>query len=338
MSLITGFAVALGGLAGLWFAGDFVVHYAVQLGARFKLSQFLLGFIILAIAAGIPELAIAITSALQGASGVSAGDIIGANFSDVTLVVGTTLLLSGGKGTISAKDRRGMLAMIFLSALVMFLVFAAGHVTRTVGIGLIATYIASILWLWKSGTKDDILHEEVAEITEHETHTKDWFLTSTPGIAFKLLASLAVVMVISHFTVDAALDIALLLNFAPERVGAVILGIGSSLPELALSMGALRRGQLALALGPTLGTVLEQTTFIFGILATLSHAPVQLAGLWTDAVFMFISFGLISFGLLSRRFMGRPLGIALLVLFGAYLAFQSPAVQMWSCEILKLFC
>lgn len=306
------------GLAGLWQAGDFVVHYAVQLGDRFKISKFFLGFIILAIAADIPELAIAITSALQGASGVAAGDIIGANFSDITLVIGTTLLITGGTVKITARDRRSMLAMVFLSALVMFLTFAAGSVDRVVGMGLIVTYIAAIVWLWKSGAKHDVMHEEVEEITEQETHSKDWFLTSTPGVVAKLAASLGVVMYASQITVDGALAFAELINFSPEKVGAVILGVGTSLPELALSLGAIRRGHLSLALGPTLGTVLEQTTFIFGILAALSGTPVELGGLWIDALFMFGAFAVIAFGLMRQKPMGRIFGVALLMLFVTY--------------------
>lgn len=276
----------------------------------------------LAIAADIPELGIAISSALNGVSEVSVGDLIGANFTDVALVIGFTLLLSRQKIHIDIRDREKILRMLLITALVLVAVFAIGTLTRIHGLILIGIYAAAITWLWKRREAHDILHQEVDSIQHDVAATKDVVLTSVAGMIIKLCASLGLVMVASSITVHYAMCIATDLCLPLETVGATILGVGTSLPELCLSLNALRRGQHALAIGPTLGTVLGQTTLILGILATLSHKPVQMSGLRGAALFMFAAFGIVCYGLTKDKRMGRGMGAALLALFVAYMVYQ----------------
>src|SRR5271155_2495286 len=92
--LIGYFLMVVVGLIALWKSGDYVVRYAVEVATAFNVSTFFIGFIVLAVAADIPELAVAIISACKGVSEVSAGDIIGANFADVAMVIGIALLLA----------------------------------------------------------------------------------------------------------------------------------------------------------------------------------------------------------------------------------------------------
>ncbi len=320
--LLLDLSLVLVGLGALWWFGDLVVHYIIEMANVYKVSTFFLGFIVLAIAADIPELAIAITSALQGASEVSVGDIIGANFSDVAMVVGTTLLVAGNKITIKRSDATKLLQMIFIATIIMLLVFAQGSIDRFTGLVLMGVYFVTITWMWRKRDRNDILHEEVAALQQDVKEHKDSFLTSRWGLMVKLGISLVMVMIASCLTVHYAVAFATELKIPLETIGATILGIGTSLPELILSLSALRRKEYALALGPTLGTVLQQTTFILGLLAFCSDKPVRLSGLHWAAYFMFAAFAVVSFGLLRKKNMGRGVGAVLLVLFVAYMMYQ----------------
>lgn len=333
--LVAYLGVVVAGLLGLWFSGDAVVNNAILVAHRFNVSTFFLGFVVLAIAADIPELAITISSALAGVSEVAIGDIIGGNFSDVTMVVGSALLVAGNKIRMSAADNKKLLGILFLTSIIMFTLLCLGSITAQHGVILLAVYAAAIVYFWKHKDMRDLIHgeEEVVALAclrcvsancspcgknakKIVCHTPTWLLLT------KLAASLAAVMVASHFTVEAALAVAAGLQLPPETVGATILGVGTTLPELALCFGALRRGDFGLAIGPTLGTVLGQTTLILGLLAVLSDKPVPLAGLHWACTFMFIAFGILAFGLIQRRPMGRGTGMALVSLFVAYLAYQ----------------
>ena len=307
-------SVIILGLGLLWQAGDHVVYYTIEIARRYNVSTFFLGFIVLAIAADIPELAIAFTSAIQGASEVSVGDIIGANFTDVALVVGSTLLLAGNKISVKKSDTRKLLITLFVTALVMLTVFGLGVINRWHGLMLIGIYMVAIVWLWK--TRDD-QDEQIQSV--NEGLSQDSILV----LVLKLLVSFIVVTLSSGATVHYAVVLATKLQVPLEIIGATILGVGTSLPELALSLNALRRGDYGLALGPTLGTVLGQTTFILGTLAVLSDKPVSVAGLDWAFWFMFAAFGVIAYGLVRGEKMGRGTGAVLISLFAAYLSYQA---------------
>lgn len=310
------FLAVTSGLAGLWRGGDWVVTYAIAVAQRFNVSTFFLGFIILALAADIPELAISISSALQGVSEVALGDIIGGNFSDVTMVVGSALLIAGNRVRISARDNKALLTILAITSTIMLVLLGLGSISFYHGLGLIAIYALTTLYFWRHKDMRDLLHDEVAEIPAAIAAQPTWELTA------RLLASLVWVMGVSHLTVQAALALAAAMHLSPETVGATILGIGTTLPELALCFGALRRGDFGLVVGPTMGTVLGQTTLILGVLATLSSKPLCITGLNWACGFMFMAFAILAAGLLQRRPMGRGTGAALVSLFIAYLAYQ----------------
>lgn len=315
--MLVDLSVIIFGLGLLWQAGDYVVYYTIEIARRYNVSTFFLGFIVLAIAADIPELAIAFTSAIQGASEVSVGDIIGANFTDVALVVGSTLLLAGNKISMKKSDTQKLLCTLFLTAVVMAVVFGLGQINRWHGLMLIGIYAIAIVWLWKTRDKEDTMHHAAPVVGS------DVILDSMPLLLLKLLISFVVVTLSSGMTVHFAVALATKLQVPLEIIGATILGVGTSLPELALSLNALRRGDYGLALGPTLGTVLGQTTFILGTLAVLSDKPVMLSGLDWAFWFMFAAFAIIAYGLVRGEKMGRGTGAVLISLFAAYLGYQA---------------
>lgn len=305
------------GLVGLWKAGDKVVCSLVELARRFNISTFFLGFVILALAADIPELGLAIVAALQGASAVSVGDIIGANFTDIALVVGATLLLAGSRMTIQESDRKTLLSLLSLTTVILGSIFWLGSLHRIHGVLLVVLYGVVLWWLWKNREQSDLVHTDVEQAHDPERHPQPtWFMLARLGV------SVAVVMGSSWLVVNYAVALATQMNMALETIGATICGVGTSLPELALSIGAIRRGYYTLAIGPTLGTVLSQSTLILGILAMLSREPVQLAGVGHAAWFMFAALGLIAFGLLRVGRIGRGMGAALISLFITFLMFH----------------
>ena len=122
-----------------------MVYYALSMSHLFNLSPFFVGFVVLAIAADIPELSVAIVSALRGVSEVSAGDIVGANITDVALVLGITIFYAGSMG-IHVQDRKKFLYLLLGVSLLMSLLFIVGTLTKVHGLCLILIYGAFMLW------------------------------------------------------------------------------------------------------------------------------------------------------------------------------------------------
>ncbi len=305
------------GFALLWWAGDMVVKYSLQVAHAFRVTTFFIGFIVLALAAVMPEIAVAIVSAFRGVSEISAGDLIGANFIDVALIIGTTLVLSG-QVLVGQKDSKKLVCMIAISSLVLFAVFAIGTLTKIHGLILISIYIISAAWVWINSKQEELCLDDNLKQNLQE----DYYLNTNFGKIIKLAISFVLVLIASTFTVHGAVGLSCALALPLEKVGATLMALGTSLPEIILCLSALRRKEYGLALAPTLGTVLEQTTLVLGLLALLSDKPVVLSGLRGVSIFMFVSFFVISYGLYRFSQVGRRTGFALISLFFGYLAYQ----------------
>lgn len=320
LETVYGVVVVCAGLVGLWWFGDRVVQYTVEVAQSFGITTFFIGFIILAIAADIPEIAVALMAAFKGVNGISAGNLIGGNFVDVAVVIGATLFFARSSLVISAHDRFKLVRMLMLTALILILLLCIGSIGKLMGLVLVGVYIASIVWIWKKKVShSDVVYQEVVAVQQDVSDHKSVFLTSRTGLIIKLAASFGGVLWASSITVNSALELSALLAWPVEAIGATLLALGTSLPEFAISFSSLRRGQDSLALGPTLGTVLEQSTLILGILALASAQPVRFEGLVGPVIFSLIAFAILCHALVRYERVGRGTGTALGLLLVAYI-------------------
>ena len=304
--------IFMGGLGGLWYGGDLTVYYARRLAQRFAISTLVLGLVILALTADIPELAVTIYAALAGVCEVGVGDIIGGCFCDVAMVVGITLLAAGRRVHVSAADGKRLAMLLLFAAAVMLGLLCLGSIGFYTGLALIALYGCAIFYF----CQQPALQEEVSVLPAIPVSDGEalWLL------CLKCLGALAVIMLASHATVYGLLQFAVSSGIAVQSLSTTLLCIGTTLPELAVCLGAIRQGDFGLAIGPALGTILDKMTLLLGLLATLAGKPVSLQGVWWPCIFMVLACGILAVRLLNPRPMGNRTGVLLLSLFIAYLA------------------
>lgn len=306
-------------LLGLWFAGDLSVKYSIETASKFKLTTLFVGFVLIAISTGLPELSVVIASLFEGASAISAGTILGSNVCDVSLALGIPILIIG-KVLIKPEENRDSLSMLVITALAMAIVFLLGKLTKITGLFLILIYIVSLWGLWRNRTKKEMKEEEQEQ--KKVVGNDDPFLKTKLGILLKLFMSICLVLIASEFAVRFAIKLTKLLPVSLEIIGATILAIGTSLPEITLGLHAVRKREHSLAIGNALGSVLEQGTLLLGILALFSGEPVIIKTLRSLAPFMFAAFALLGFGIVKRKRLTRVEGSMMVSIFVLYLFYH----------------
>ena len=314
------------GLVSLWFAGDFVVRYAVEIAKKANVTKFFIGFIVLALAAGIPELAVAITAAFSDVTQLAVGDIIGANFSDITFVCGLVLIIAGPI-TIKKSDRLKLARMLIATLLVLIVIFYIGTVTKLCGGILVCIYFVA-LYVFRKKDKNDILQENIETITEDIKNDKDIILTSMFGLIVKLIVSISAVLICSWFSVNCIINFAHMCGMSLETAGTTICAIGTSLPEIAMSLTAIRRKEYDLAFGPTLGSTLEHSTLVLGILGLCSKYSINFAELQISFIFMLVAFTIICFSLLKFEKLTKLLGVILITIFVLHILHKIHAINI----------
>ncbi|MDD5087116.1 MAG: calcium/sodium antiporter [Candidatus Nanoarchaeia archaeon] len=257
-------------------SGNWLVKSLTKIAAFLRLSEFVVGFIIMAFATSVPELFVGITSAFAKNSALSLGNVIGANIINLTLVVGITVLLSRGIKIESKKTRTDALYMVFIAALPMVLMVIGRSLSRVDGVILLfvfAIYARRVLKQRKSFKKE----------VEDGIKRKDIVFTT---IFFVL--SLALLFLSAKFVVDSATELSVYLELPPIIVGLFILSIGTTLPELTFGSRAAMKGHPDMALGNSIGSVVVNSTLVLGVVSIIHPITSNILLFSTSAIFMVV--------------------------------------------------
>ncbi len=272
-------------------ASGYAVSSAQSLARRIGVSEMAIGLTIAALGTSLPEIMTNVMSGLntsQGvdASGIAVGNIIGSDMTKITLILGLSGFVSVYMVNRKYLIRDGICAVAALVS--MYLAASDGHVSTTEGMILVALYILYIANLLRQ--------EKILDKGGGKSGKK------LGGALIDLIkASLGFVVVVycAEYVVDQSLIIADQFSLGKSMIG-VILGFGTALPELAVSVRAMLKKASDLSLGNLIGSCIADPTFSFGIGASIGGVTVAKSILAFDYPFWFVS-TLIALILLRER-------------------------------------
>ena len=256
------------GIALVILGADWLTKGASALARRFNMSELLIGLTIVAIGTSLPELVISTGSALKGSPGLALGNIIGSNIFNGMLILGVTALLCPIK--FDAKMLTREIPFNLLASIALILVSgsmlvggASGEMITRYG-GMLLLCFLAIFVRYTFTITNDGGDEEAGEVL------------SIGKVVLFIVAGLAALIFGGNVFVDGATEIARLLGLSEAVIGITIVSAGSSLPELAVSVNAARKGNVGIALGNVLGSNILNIFFILGVSATIT--PIALDG------------------------------------------------------------
>ena len=304
------------GLIILCIGGYAIVSGGVSLAKRLKISSMIIGLTVVAYGTSTPELAAAILAAFNSHTELILGNVIGSNISNVGMVIGISAIFAPlliNKITV----RKWLPIMIGVSLLIIAMSYD-GEVSQIDGVILKAALIGFTIFTIKSVKKQGSPETQNIENTqvEGELFLSRYKIETLPK-AFALVGLGIVLLFIGgHFTVDGAVAIAESLGLSQLVIGVIIVGIGTSLPELITSVIAIARKQTDIGVGNIVGSNIYNILLILGVTATVVGIPVS-ADVFSSYYIM-IAFSLVLF-VGFRRYIPRPIGFGLVGAFAIYL-------------------
>jgi cation:H+ antiporter len=282
-------------------ASDRFVESAVRLARTLGVSIVLIGALIVGLGTSLPELLVSAIASIDGNIDIAMANVTGSNVANVTLVLGTAAIAAPIMSRTLILRREGVL--MFLAVLGLTAVLWDGQVYRWEGglllLGMVVTLV--LLIRWSASDPDGII-----ELEEDEKH-------SVSGELLIGLAALAVTIFAARLLLNGALDLGDRFGLGEAFLG-VMLGVGTSLPELATTLAAVRRHESDLVIGNVLGSNLFNSLAVAGAAAVAGPGP--LIDLARPALLVMVGVIAISGGFAwNDRKVVRREGVVLLVIF-----------------------
>jgi cation:H+ antiporter len=284
--------------------GELFVRGVVGIAHWARVSAGIIGATVAAFATSSPELSVAVSSALAKQPAISLGDALGSNVVNVALILAIPVLISGIKSPPDSVRREFPVAL-FAPMLTAGLALD-GVLSRIDGVVLLCVFL---VWL-TSITLEARKQRSAAEKVLGEQRGWLAFVLCAAGLSFLIAAG--------HYIVMGAKGIAMSFGIDEFIVGATIVAIGTSVPELATAIIANIRKHDEVALGTLLGSNIFNGLFIIAVAAIIY--PIKIA---LNEVMLVLMFGLITVMLIlptRNGYIGRGRGMLLLGLYVAYVA------------------
>jgi cation:H+ antiporter len=308
------------GLVLLVWGADRFVHGAAASARNMGIAPLLIGLTVVAFATSAPEILVSVVASVRGEPTLAIGNAIGSNIVNIGLVLGMTALIKPIKLE-SATLRREMPALLAVSLLTVSL-FLDTHLSRIDGIVMLTGLVIVMIWLARLGSRsaanDPIKRDYEAEIPT-DVSMKMAITWTVVGLVTLLIGA--------EWLVTGAIGIAQNLGVSEVVIGITIVALGTSLPELTVSIVSALKGEYGLAIGNIVGSNIFNLLAVIGIAATIEPAALAPSVLSLH-IFVMVAFTLVLFAMTydydGKAKLSRMEGIALLI---AYVAYESYVVM-----------
>ncbi len=310
----------VGGLVLLIWGADRFVLGAGAAARNLGIAPLLIGLTVVAFATSAPEILVSVIAAARGEPGLAFGNAIGSNIVNIGLVLGMVAALKPIELR-SATLRREMPALLAVTLLTVSL-FLDTYMSRVDGFVMLTGLVIVMIWLTKLGMRsaanDPIIAEFEAEIPTEVSMKLAifWFIV---GVGTLLLGA--------ELLVDGAISVARSLGVSDVVIGVTLVALGTSLPELAVSMVSAIKGEHGLAIGNIVGSNIFNLLAVIGVAAAIDPTGVDQSVLSLH-IFVMVAFTLVLFAMTydydGKSELSRIEGISL---FAAFVAYQAYVVQ-----------
>ena len=294
------------GIALVLWGADKFTDGASGIARKWHVSELVIGLTVVAMGTSLPELMVSLFSSLRGSSDMSVGNIVGSNIFNTLTIIGASALM------MPVVIQKGVLyrdiPLSFVFALLLFVLSYDGNITLLDAIFLLILFCGFLYYTYYIGTHGQKTSDEVRE------DTSIWKLL------FLLLIGIVCLVSGGQLLVNNAADLARLWGVRESVIGLTILAAGTSLPELATSMVAAKKGSAGLAMGNAIGSNVFNVAFVLGTCSAIRPMVVQDISMVDWAVFIFSNVLLWIFAC-SKRSLSKLEGFVLVLSYIAYLTY-----------------
>lgn len=294
------------GVALVLWGADRLTDGATALAQRMNVPQIVIGLTVVAMGTSMPEFFVSMVSAIKGTPDLAVGNVVGSNIFNTMFIVGISAAVA--PMTISRSAVRKDIPFAVVATLMLSVMCMDGNISRTDAGILFALFIVFMVYTLRLARKGAVDVEE----------KKKEDLSVVMSSVF-IIVGLACLIGGSNLFVNGASAIAKALNVSDAVIGLTVVAMGTSLPELATSVVAARKGRSAMAMGNVIGSNVFNILMILGVTGMIT--PMQIEGItMTDMGVMLVGMVLMWMFSYTKYKVARWEGFVLAAMFVGYMA------------------
>jgi cation:H+ antiporter len=251
------------GLIVLVWSADKFIDGASNVARFYGVSPLIIGMVIIGFGTSAPEMVVSVMSAMEGNPGIALGNAYGSNITNIALILGLTAILV--PITVNSQVIKKELPILLLITIISVALVYDLEVSRIDAIIMLVLFLGLMIWTTLQGLKagrDALAQEVESELTSHVISIRKSY--------FYLVMGLILLIISSRLLVYGAVGVATAMGVSEVIVGLTVVAIGTSLPELASSYIAARKGESDMALGNVIGSNLFNTLAVVGLAGVIS--------------------------------------------------------------------
>ena len=301
------YIIFLVAMSALVFGADFIIKESERIALHFNISHFVIGATLVAFGTSLPEMAASMMAAGHGKSDMAVANVVGSVIFNITLVLGIVFFIAK-----SMKPERDLFkldsAWVIVPVIIFLIMIQDGEIGRIDGVIFLLIMISYLIFLFSSSKED---FED--EIDESLTQKFKWGKTI-------VLLSVGFALTIggANFVVDSGTNIARSLEVSEWIIGLFLISLGTSLPELVVSLVAIKKGNADMSIGNIIGSNVANFSMVLGGASLINPLIVNLEKSSFD-ILILVSASLVLLFILANKLYNKAGAIFLLALLALFI-------------------
>ena len=300
------YAIFLVAMAALVYGADFIIKESERIALHFNISHFVIGATLVAFGTSLPEMAASMMAASQGKTDMAVANVVGSVIFNITLVLGIVFFIAK-----SMKPERDLFALdsawVIVPVVIFLIMIQDGEIGRIDGVIFLLIMISYLIFLFSS-SKEDL----EGEIDESLTDKFNWGKTTV-----LLLIGFILTIGGANFVVDSGTNIARSLDVSERIIGLFLISLGTSLPELVVSLVAVKKGNADMSIGNIIGSNVANFSMVLGASSLIKPLTVNLENTQFDILIM-VSASIVLLFILANKLYNRAGAIFLLAILALF--------------------
>lgn len=306
---------------------DLFVSGSSSIAEYFGIPTFIIGLTVVAFGTSMPEAAISVTAALTGANGIAAGNAIGSNMFNLLVVLGVSAMIK--ECPVSRDTLRFEYPLSIVAAGVLLVMglrvgadgsmFNAEVISRVDGLILLAIFIVFMVVTVKKAMETQICEEELEGVSESTVTNIDSKGSIVKSVVISIVG-LAGIVLGGDMVVESASSIAEAFGIDEVLIGLTIVALGTSLPELVISIVAAVKGETDIAVGNVIGSNIFNLLLVLGLSTAIHPILISMFSIY-DLMILITASLIVLIPLARKQMLTRVWGVFMLLMYGGYLVY-----------------